>query len=41
MSEDERIKSFQAHMGGSRILERVSRLLSQEWVSAAHGFRLA
>ena len=40
MSEDELIKSFQAHMGGSRILRRVSRLLGQEWVSAAHGFRL-
>lgn len=40
MGEDERVRSFQVHMGGSRILRRVSRLLGQEWVSAAHGFRM-
>lgn len=40
MSADERIRSFQALMGGSRILKRVSKLLDQEWISAAHGFRV-
>jgi hypothetical protein len=40
MGEDERVRSFQVHMGGSRILRRVSRLMGQEWVSAAHGFRM-
>jgi hypothetical protein len=40
MSADERIRSFQALMGGSRILKGVSRLLDQEWISAAHGFRV-
>ena len=40
MSEEERIHCFQALMGGSRILSRVSKLLDQEWVSAAHGFRM-
>ncbi|RMZ72579.1 nucleoporin nup49 [Pyrenophora seminiperda CCB06] len=40
MSEEERIHCFQALMGGSRILRRASKLLDQEWVSAAHGFRM-
>jgi hypothetical protein len=40
MGEEERVKFFQAFMGGSRILRRVGRLLDQEWVSAAHGFRM-
>jgi hypothetical protein len=40
MGEEERVKFFQAFMGGSRILKRVGRLLDQEWVSAAHGFRM-
>jgi hypothetical protein len=40
MSEAERIKFFQALMGGSRILKRVGTMLDQEWISAAHGFRL-
>ncbi|KAF2032653.1 hypothetical protein EK21DRAFT_60385 [Setomelanomma holmii] len=40
MSEAERVEHFQALMGGSRILTKVSRVLDQKWVSAAHGFRL-
>ncbi|KAF1846657.1 uncharacterized protein K460DRAFT_284342 [Cucurbitaria berberidis CBS 394.84] len=40
MDEEERVKYFQALMGGSRILRRVSMVLDQEWVSAAHGFRM-
>jgi hypothetical protein len=40
MGEDERVGFFQALMGGSRILRRVSRVLDKEWVSAAHGFRM-
>lgn len=40
MNEEERINAFQALMGGSRILRRASKVLSQEWVSAAHGFRV-
>ncbi|KAF1936475.1 hypothetical protein EJ02DRAFT_413939 [Clathrospora elynae] len=40
MSEEKRIRFFQALMGGSRILRRVSMALDQEWVSAAHGFRM-
>ena len=40
MSEEERIHSFQALMGGNRVLMRVSELIDQRWVSAAHGFRM-
>ncbi|KAF7579198.1 hypothetical protein PtrSN002B_003028 [Pyrenophora tritici-repentis] len=40
MSEEQRIHCFHALMGGSRILNRVSKLLDQEWLSAAHGFRM-
>ncbi|KAH7398386.1 hypothetical protein BKA66DRAFT_592319 [Pyrenochaeta sp. MPI-SDFR-AT-0127] len=40
MSADERVKYFQAIMGGSRILRRLSSVLDQEWISAAHGFRM-
>lgn len=40
MSKDERIHLFQALMGGSRVLKRVSDRLDQEWISAAHGFRM-
>lgn len=40
MGEEERVKFFQAQMGGSRILKRISRVLDQQWMSAAHGFRL-
>jgi hypothetical protein len=40
MGEEERVGFFQALMGGSRILRRASRVLDQEWVSAAHGFRM-
>ncbi|KAH9881973.1 hypothetical protein J1614_001144 [Plenodomus biglobosus] len=40
MGEDERIRRFQAMMGGRRVLGRVGRLLDQRWISAAHGFRV-
>jgi hypothetical protein len=40
MGEEERVGFFQALMGGGRILRRVSRLLEQEWISAAHGFKM-
>ena len=40
MSEEERVRSFQALMGGSRILITASKLMGQAWVSAAHGFRM-
>ncbi|KAF2129603.1 hypothetical protein P153DRAFT_403383 [Dothidotthia symphoricarpi CBS 119687] len=40
MGGEERVRFFQALMGGSRVLGRVGRVLDQEWVSAAHGFRM-
>lgn len=40
MREADRIQYLQAIMGGGRILKKVSKVLDQEWVSAAHGFRL-
>ncbi|KAI8942536.1 hypothetical protein NX059_000598 [Plenodomus lindquistii] len=40
MSEEERLHRFQALMGGRRILRRVSKLVDQQWVSAAHGFKI-
>jgi hypothetical protein len=40
MSEEKRVRFFQALMGGSRILKRVSRVLDEEWVSAANGFKM-
>jgi hypothetical protein len=40
MSEEKRVRFFQALMGGSRILRRVSKVLDGEWVSAAHGFKM-
>ncbi|KAH7068828.1 hypothetical protein BKA63DRAFT_545557 [Paraphoma chrysanthemicola] len=40
MTEEQRVKDFQALMGGGRILERVSQVLDQQWLSAAHGFRM-
>lgn len=40
MGEEMRMRYFQTSMGGSRILKSVSRVLDQEWVSAAHGFRI-
>ena len=40
MSAEQRVRNFQAIMGGSRILNKVNALLDQEWVSAAHGFRM-
>jgi hypothetical protein len=39
-TEEERVRDWQTLMGGSRILKRVSKVLDQEWVSAAHGFRM-
>jgi len=40
MPAEERVQSFQAVLGGSRVLRRVCALLDMEWVSAAHGFRM-
>jgi hypothetical protein len=40
MSAEARVRSFQAILGGSRILIKVSALLDELWLSAAHGFRL-
>jgi hypothetical protein len=40
MGEEERIRSFQALMGGTRVLTRAGSLMDQAWVSAAHGFRM-
>lgn len=40
MNDEERMVSFQALMGGNRVLMRASELIDQEWVSAAHGFRM-
>jgi hypothetical protein len=40
MDEKERVSSFQALMGGNRILIRAGKLMDQTWVSAVHGFRM-
>jgi hypothetical protein len=40
MSEEERLRSFQALMGGSRVLTSASKLMDRAWISAAHGFRM-
>jgi hypothetical protein len=40
MKGEQRVHRFQAIMGGSRILKRISKMLDQEWVSAAHGFKM-
>lgn len=40
MPAEERVRRFQALLGGSRILTRVNSLLDQQWPSAAHGFRM-
>ncbi len=40
MNEEDRVRHFQAVMGGSRVLKRISSILDQEWISAAHGFQL-
>ncbi|CAG5163354.1 uncharacterized protein ALTATR162_LOCUS6417 [Alternaria atra] len=40
MDREERIRSFQALMGGSRVLITASKLMDQAWVSAVHGFRM-
>jgi len=38
MSADERMHKFQVLLGGSRILNRVNKILDQEWPSAVYGF---
>ncbi|KAF2734976.1 hypothetical protein EJ04DRAFT_601906 [Polyplosphaeria fusca] len=38
MDKEERVQEFQALLGGSRILGRVSNMLDGMWPSAAHGF---
>lgn len=40
MRHEDRVKNFQAIMGGRRILDRVGGLLDQRWLSAAHGFKM-
>jgi hypothetical protein len=40
MDADERVRRFQALLGGSRILKRVNRVLDQEWPSAVNGFNI-
>ncbi|KAL5441262.1 hypothetical protein PMIN07_004328 [Paraphaeosphaeria minitans] len=40
MSAMTREQTFQAVLGGSRILSRASTLLDERWLSAAHGFRM-
>ncbi|KAF1966169.1 hypothetical protein BU23DRAFT_544899 [Bimuria novae-zelandiae CBS 107.79] len=40
MSTEQRVQSFQTILGGSRVLKRVSALLDEPWLSAAHGFRM-
>ncbi|PVI03539.1 hypothetical protein DM02DRAFT_557950 [Periconia macrospinosa] len=36
MSAQERVQTFQALLGGSRILQKVSTLLDQQWLSPGH-----
>ncbi|KAF3043972.1 hypothetical protein E8E12_002913 [Didymella heteroderae] len=40
MERQDRIKHFQAIMGGRRILDRVSALLDRRWLSASDGYRM-
>ncbi|KAL1597765.1 hypothetical protein SLS60_008252 [Paraconiothyrium brasiliense] len=40
MPAESRVQNFQTILGGSRILKRVSALLDEPWLSAAHGFRM-
>lgn len=40
MPAEQRLESFQAVLGGSRILNKVNATLDQEWLSAARGFRM-
>ncbi|KAJ4352299.1 uncharacterized protein N0V89_007647 [Didymosphaeria variabile] len=40
MPTESRVQSFQAILGSSRILKRVSALLDEPWLSAAHGFQM-
>ncbi|KAF1928133.1 uncharacterized protein M421DRAFT_64112 [Didymella exigua CBS 183.55] len=39
MEREDRAEHFQAIMGGRRILDRVSRLLDQRWLSASNEYR--
>ncbi|ORX95794.1 hypothetical protein BCR34DRAFT_470026, partial [Clohesyomyces aquaticus] len=38
MAPEDRVSQFQALLGGSRVLGRVSAVLDQSWPCAAHGF---
>jgi hypothetical protein len=40
MEREDRVRQFQAIMGGRRILDRVSAVLDQRWLSASDGFRM-
>ncbi|KAL6710414.1 hypothetical protein ACN47E_009360 [Coniothyrium glycines] len=40
MDGGRRVQSFQTILGGSRVLQRMGSILDQQWMSAAHGFRL-
>ena len=40
MEREDRVKQFQAIMGGRRILDTVSAVLDQRWLSASDGYRM-
>lgn len=40
MKREDRVKQFQAIMGGRRILDRVSAVLDQRWLSASNGYKM-
>lgn len=40
MKQEDRVKQFQAIMGGRRILDRVSAVLDQRWLSASNGYKM-
>lgn len=40
MEREDRAKQFQAIMGGRRILDKVSAVLDQRWLSASNGYRM-
>jgi hypothetical protein len=40
MDRQDRVKQFQAIMGGRRILDRVGAVLEQRWLSASNGYRM-
>jgi hypothetical protein len=39
MDPQERILRFESLLGGRRVLNRVTKVLEQKWLSAANGFR--